>query len=228
MRVKYFGAALAALAAALLLSSPVLAEPVMITINGTFEYTGAAPSPTPNFTLSFTLERSPVVCGGSPGAFLACGASLPHYTNGALDVVLGPPTLLFKDATGGGGLSLFQDDLFLNRLGFVIGSGVLFSGGLASPTLVDGVYAITPAHCGGDPQLMGDLCSYAGQGFASGDPVNNPFHDPITLQSDDPILSGTITIGALAAVPEPGIVALFAAGLVLATLLLRGRRRFAR
>ena len=195
-------------------SSPAIAEPIMITVAGTYEYTGAAPSPTANFTLSFTLDRSPVVCGGSPGVFIACGPSLPHYTNGALDVMLGAPTVLFRDAANGGGLALYQDDVALNRLGFVIGSGVLFSGTLAAPTLVDGVYAITGAHCGGDPQLMGDLCSYAGQGFASGDPINNPFNDPITLQSDDPILSGTITIASLAVVPEPATLAVLGLGLL--------------
>jgi len=201
------------LLAAAAFSSPAVAEPIMITVAGTYEYTGAAPSPTANFTLSFTLERSPGVCGGSPGAFIACGPSLPHYSNGALDVMLGAPTVLFRDAASGGGLALYQDDLALNRLGFVIGSSVLFSGTLVAPTLVDGVYAITGAHCGGNPQLMGDLCSYAGQGFASGDPINNPFNDPITLQSDDPILSGTITIASVATMPEPATLAVLGLGL---------------
>jgi len=188
------------------LSFPVVAEPVLITVDGTYQYTGAAPSPTASFTLSFIVERSPVVCGGSDGAFLACDPcpdnssiacdlARPQYRDGALDVTLGTPTVLFRDAAHKGGLALYQQDVALNRLGFAIGSGVLFGGTLASPTLVDGVYAITPAHCGGNPIYMGELCSYAGQSFAVGDPINNPFQDPVTLQSDNPVLSGTITIG---------------------------------
>jgi len=172
------------------------AEAVRVTVAGHYEFTGAAPSPTADFTLTFTLDRHPVVCGGGEGLSVVCGVSLPVYDNGPLHAVLGEPSLRFKDAGHKGGLDLYQQDTALNRLGFVIGSSQLWSGTLADLTLVDGVYDICPAHFGQvHDYMMTELCSYAGQGFASGDVANNPFQDPVTLQSDDPILSGTITIG---------------------------------
>lgn len=210
------------LAAALLLLGAGLApiaqaEPVLITIVGHYEYTGANASPTADFMLSFTLDRHPVVCGGAQGAAVVCGASQPVYDNGPLHAVLAPPTLLLRDAARNGGLALYQDDLALNRIGFVIGTSQLWTGTLADLTLVDGVYTICSAHDGQEHAYAeGELCSYAGQGFASGDLVSNPFQDPVTLQSDDPILSGTVTIAAEAtAVPEPSSWALLLAGLAM-------------
>ena len=76
-----------------------------------------------------------------------CGVTNVRYTNGPLDVMLAlgaPPSVLLYDETAGGGFALYQDDLALNRLGFKIGSARLFSGLLGSPTLVDGVYGVTP------------------------------------------------------------------------------------
>ena len=189
------------------------AETVRLAVAGHYEYTGAAPSPTADFTLTVTLDRHPVVCGGGEGLSIVCGVSLPVYDNGPLHVVLGEPSLRFKDAGHKGGLDLYQDDTALNRLGFVIGSSQLWSGTLADLTLVDGVYDICPAHFGQvHDYLMTDLCSYAGQGFASGDVANNPFQDPVTLQSDDPILSGTITIASDTAAATGPALAIALAG----------------
>jgi hypothetical protein len=206
------------MAAGMLAGLPGFAAATMVsvTINGVYQDTGAAPSPTSNFTLSFNVERTPGVCGGGVGSSILCNASQGHYVDGSLDTMLGtsvPPTVLVRDAAHGGGLSFFQDDLPLNRLYFILGSSQLFSGSLGSPTLVDGVYSILP----NSPCVL--YVSYAGQSFASGDPINNPFHDPGSLQSYDPLVSGTITIsGASAgeistAVPQPGTVPLFVTGL---------------
>lgn len=200
------------------LTHSVQGETVRVTISGRYEYVGAAPSPTADFTLTFTLDRHPVVCGGSIGASLICGVSRPVYDNGPLHAVLGEPTLLLRNAEQKGGLAIYQDDLGLNRLGFVIGTSQLWSGTLADLTLLDGIYDICPAHAGQvHPEYMSEMCSYAGQGFASGDPVNNPFLDPVTLQSDNPILSGTVRIAretpvetgpALAIAATPGRITL--------------------
>lgn len=198
------------------LPAEVQAEKVRVTVHGQYEYTGANASPTADFTLSFTLDRQPEVCGGGLGISIVCGVSLPVYDNGALHAVLGEPTLQLRDAERKGGLALYQQDVQLNRLGFVIGSDQLWSGTLANPALMDGTYDICPAHFGQvHPEYMGEMCSYAGQGFASGDPITNPFFDPVTYQSDDPILSGTITIAAepppapaLALTATPGAVEL--------------------
>jgi len=191
------------------LTATARAERVRVTIHGQYEYTGANASPTADFTLSFTLDRQPPVCGGGLGVSIVCGVSRPVYDNGGLHAVLGDPTLQLRDAARKGGLALYQQDVQLNRLGFDIGSSQLWSGNLDNPTLVDGTYDICAAHFGQvHPEYMGEMCSYAEQGFASGDPITNPFFDPITYQSDDPILSGTITIAAEA--PPPPSLALTA------------------
>ena len=206
------------------------AQSVRITLNGVYRDVGAAPAPTSTFSLVFEIARSPLVCGGSTGAFLACGATRPEYVDGPLDVVLAQgedPGILFRDASAGGGFAFYQQDVGLNRLGFTIGSSALFSGGLASPVLVDGTYAVAANPPCGDPRLGCTYNSYAGQGFASGDPVDNPFNDPVTLQSYDPLTSGTITIESLDAVvatPEPDAVLLVATGL--AVIAASRRRRF--
>ena len=200
-----------------ILAVPALADQVTITVEGIYQYTGAAPSPTDHFVLSWTIDRNPPVCGGSEGADLVCGASNPQYVNGGLNTVLGSPSVIIRDSAHGGGLALYQDDLGLNRLGFSIQSAQLFGGGLANPFFVDGIYAIRPAHeCGDAHNGMAYICSYAGQGFAVGDPVNNPFFDPESLQSDDPILSGTITISGanVAETPEPSSLALLGSGML--------------
>jgi len=197
------------LALALGLAANAQAERVRVTIHGQYEYTGANASPTEDFTLTFTLDRQPEVCGGGLGVSIVCGVSRPVYDNGSLHAVLGEPSLQLRDAERKGGLALYQQDVQLNRLGFAIGSSELWSGTLASPTLVDGTYDICPAHLGQvHPEYMGEMCSYAAQGFASGDPVSNPFLDPVTYQSDDPILSGTVTIAAEP--PPPPALALTA------------------
>lgn len=209
-------------AGALSLPAAAQTQQVTVTAMGVYRYTGAAPSPTPNFTLSFTIDRSPLICGGSQGAFLACGASKPRYTNGLLDVVLSQgdnPTAIFRDAVEGGGFLLFQQDLGLNRLGFTLGSNQLFSGTLSNPTLIDGVYALTT-----NPPCDQSGCHYsafAGQSFASGDPINNPFFDPVSLQSWNPIESGSITIAAVVLTPEPASFVLMMTALVALALTAR-------
>lgn len=209
---------------ALLGGSALSAQTLRVTVFGHYEYTGAAPSPTADFTLSFLVDRHPGSCGGTLGGFIACGASAPSYNNGLLHTTLGIPSLLFFDDARKGGLALYQSDVALNRLGFRIGSPQLFSGTLAAPSLLTGVFPICPAHFGQvDPRLETDLCSFASQGFASGDPINNPFYDPITLQSDDPILTGTVTIAAIG-VPEPNSWALLIAGFGVTGMTLRRRR----
>ena len=156
---------------------------------------------------------------------MVCGETAPSYDDGSLHTVLGSPSLVLYDAGHKGGFAVGQQDTALNRLGFVIGSAQLFSGSLASPTLVDGVYSVCSAHIGQvHAYAEGELCSYAGQGFASGDPIHNPFNDPVTLQSDDPILSGTVTIAGVA-VPEPSQWALLLTGFGLAGAALRKQRR---
>ena len=210
------------------------AQSVRITLNGVYRDVGAAPAPTSNFSLVFELARSPLVCGGGSGSFLACNPSKPEYRNGPLDVILSQgadASVLFRDAGAGGGFELFQQDLGLNRLSFIIGSSVLFSGGLGSPTFLDGTYAVAANPPCGDPRLGCTYNSYAGQGFASGDPVDNPFNDPVTLQSYDPLTSGTITIESLDAVvatPEPATGLLVATALVVvaASRRRRGSSRF--
>jgi hypothetical protein len=200
---------------------------VTVTINGVYTYTGAAPSPTANFSFSFNVDRTPGVCGGTTGGSLLCNVSTGHYVDGSVSTTLGvsaPPSALVFDAAHGGGVQYFESDLPLNRLSFVIGSGQLFSGPLSNPTLVNGVYPISA-----NPPCDQDGChyvSYAGQGFASGDPINNPFQDPISLQSYDPLVSGTITItDALTATPLPAAFPLFAGGLGVIGLLARRRKR---
>jgi hypothetical protein len=208
---------LAAAAFVIALPSALSAQKAKITVSGVFRDIGAAPAPTPNFTLSFTVDRSPLVCGGATGAFLACYPSMPQYTNGPLDVTLsqgGNATLLFRQAVSGGGFAIFQSDVSLNALSFLIGSAELFTGGMGTPTLLDGVYAIAPNPVCTDPRLGCTYNSYAAQSFGSGDVINNPFNDPITLQSYDPIESGTITIEALVVAPEPGSAALILTGLI--------------
>ena len=196
------------------------AQRVRITLNGVYRDIGAAPAPTSTFSLAFEIVRSPLVCGGSTGAFLACGGTKPEYVDGPLDVILSQgadPSVMFRDAGVGGGFEFFQEDLGLNRLSFIMGSSTLFSGGLANPMLMDGVYAITPNLACDNPRDGCTYNSYAGQGFASGDPINNPFNDPITLQSYDPLMSGTITIESadgVVATPEPASVLLVFTGLV--------------
>ncbi|CAN5187668.1 hypothetical protein BH09GEM1_BH09GEM1_21540 [soil metagenome] len=218
--MKHLTPAAGVLLALAFLSQAAVAQRARITLSGVYRDVGAAPAPTENFSLVFDVARSPLVCGGSSGAFIACGPSKPEYTNGALDVILSQgegATLLFRDASAGGGFAIYQQDVGLNRLSFVIGSSVLFSGGLANPFLLDGVYSIASNPACSDPRQGCTYNSYAGQGFASGDPVNNPFNDPITLQSYDPLTSGTITIESLDAVvatPEPSGALLLVTGLV--------------
>lgn len=72
----------------LALFTPADAQRVKVTLNGVYRDMGAAPAPTPAFSLVFEIDRSPLVCGGSTGAFLACGMSRPEYVNGPLAVVL--------------------------------------------------------------------------------------------------------------------------------------------
>ena len=204
------------------------AQRATLTLDGHYRYTGNAPSPTATFRLSFTLDRAPTVCGGSIGGSLVCGVTNVRYTNGPLDVMLAlgaPPSVLLYDETAGGGFALYQDDLALNRLGFKIGSARLFSGLLGSPTLVDGVYGVTPNEpC--SPITGCAYASYAGQSFASGDPIHDPFFDPVSLQSYDPLEWGTITIASsVTATPEPASAALILTGLV--GLAVVGRRRSA-
>ena len=223
-------AAVGVLLATASFSHSALAQRVKVTLNGVYRDVGAAPAPQSNFSLVFEIARSPLVCGGGAGSFIACSPSQPEYTDGPLDVILSQgadATILFRDASAGGGFQLFQQDLGLNRLSFIIGSNVLFGGGLASPILMDGVYAITPnAYCAG----WWEGCTYnsfAGQGFAVGDPVNNPFIDYLTLQSYDPLTSGTITIAAVDAVdstPEPSAAWLLMTGLM-ALCAVAARRR---
>lgn len=201
----------AAVAGLASMPGPVWAERVSVTLDGVYRYIGAAPSPTANFSLSFEVDRAPGACGGSGDfAVLLCGAGTVRYVNGPLDQMLAlsePPSALLFNAGSGGGFALYQQDLGLNRLGFRISGPQLWSGTLGNPTLVDGTYAVTlnPVY---DPPVV--YVSYAGQGFASGDPINNPFHDPVSLQSYNPLESGTIRI---AAVPEPASAALLLLGL---------------
>ena len=216
---------------ALIAASPLTtaqAQRATLTLDGVYRYTGNAPSPTATFRLSFNLDRAPTVCGGSIGGSLVCGVTNVRYTNGPLDVMLAlgaPPSVLVYDETAGGGFALYQDDLALNRLGFKIGSARLFSGLLGSPTLVDGVYGVTPNEpC--SPITGCAYASYAGQSFASGDPIHDPFFDPVSLQSYDPLEWGTITIASsVTATPEPASAALILTGLV--GLAVVGRRRSA-
>lgn len=58
--------------------------------------------------------------------------------------------------------------------------------------------------------------SFAGQGFASGDPVITPFNRPITLQSHDPLTSGTIAVESadVVSTPKPSATWLVLTGLV--------------
>ena len=205
-------------------------QQVTVTLDGVYRYTGAAPSPTPNFRLSFSVNRSPLACGGSLGGVLVCGVTAVQYTNGPLNMTLAtsaPPSVLFYDASQGGGFALYQSDLGLNRLHFTIGSSVLFSGSLGSPTLVDGVYAVAPNLAPCSPIFGCSYDSFAGQSFASGDPVNNPFFDPVTLQSYDPLDAGTITIAsATTTAPEPASSMLILTGLagLAAVSAIRGRK----
>ena len=216
---------LLALAGVLALPTLAAADTVRVSVAGHYEYVGALPSPVADFTLSFLVDRSPTVCGGTTGGVLVCGLAAPAYDDGATHGGLGVADVVFYDAGAKGGFSLGQSDLALNRLGFRIGAAQLFSGSLAAPTLIDGVYPICPAHFGQvHAYAEGELCSYAGQGFASGDPIHNPFIDPVTLQSDDPILSGTLTIAPFSAAPEPSQWALLLAGLGLAGASMRRRR----
>ena len=206
------------------------AQQVTVTLDGVYRYTGAAPSPSPNFRLSFSVNRSPLACGGSLGGVLVCGVTSVQYTSGPLNVMLAtsaPPSVLFYDASQGGGLALYQSDLGLNRLSFTIGSSVLFSGSLGSPTLLDGVYAVTPNLAPCSPIFGCQYESYAGQSFASGDPINNPFFDPVTLQSYDPLESGTITIASeITTAPEPASATLIITGLAaVAGVSVRRRRK---
>ncbi|MBI2795565.1 MAG: PEP-CTERM sorting domain-containing protein [Gemmatimonadetes bacterium] len=203
------------------------AQRVSLTLDGIYRYTGNAPSPTASFRLSFELDRSPAVCGGGTGAVLVCGVTSVRYLNGPLDVMLATaeaPSVLLFDGGQGGGFALYQNDLGLNRLGFKIGAAMLFAGGLGAPTLVDGVYAVAPSeHCFWWTGC--NYASYAGQSFASGDPVHDPFQDPESLQSYDPLESGTITIrdaSGVSTVPEPTTLLLMPAGLA-AVLLVRRR-----
>lgn len=205
----------------------VLAQRAQITLEGTFRDVGAAPAPTANFSLAFDVDRSPLVCGAATGASLVCGASKPVYANGPIDLVLsqgGDATLLFRDASVGGGFLLFQDDVLYNRLGFTVSSAQLFSGLLSSPTLVNGVYPIFYQPC--VPNEQCDYLSFAGQGFASGDVINNPFSDPVTLQSYDPIVFGTVTIeDHESSVPEPSSVILLPTGLLTIVGTVRARHQ---
>ena len=200
-------------------SGAARAEKLTLTLTAEYRYTGAAPSPTAFFTLSFDVDRTPDACGGSEGGVLVCGVTAVRYTNGPLDLMLAiaePPSVLFYTAAKGGGFALFQNDLRLNRLSFVVASAPLWSGTLASPSLIDGVYPIIPS---ADWTTETRYPSYAGQGLASGDPSNNPFHDPQSLQSYNPLVAGSIRVAS--AVPEPGRAGLLLLGLATAALLRR-------
>lgn len=199
-----------------------VAAPVQFTVNGVYRDTGANASPTDTFSLSFTVSSDMApICGGGLDVSVVCSSdvSLPHYVNGPLNTFLGAPSLLLRDPAAGGGLVIGSNDVALNRLQFQLAADQLFTGPLNSPTLIFGTFALTPN------DICPTFCGYrtfASQGFAVGDPVSNPFFDPITLQAVDPILSGTITIAPLAAIPEPTTSAMLLMGM---TLLGMARRR---
>lgn len=130
--------------AATFIATSAQADLLRVTVTGHYEYTGAAPSPTSDFILSFTVDRNPPVCGGGLGTSLACGVSNPVYDNGLLHTVLGAPSLLLRDAARKGGFELYQSDVALNRLGFTIGAPQLWTGTLAAPTLHTGFLTSAP------------------------------------------------------------------------------------